>query len=411
VTEVGRGPLAGVRVLDFSMVMSGPHCTRMLVDLGADVVKVEPPGGDLTRFFSPRVGSLSLYHAQQNCGKRNLSADLRRPEAVALMLRLAERVDVVVENFRPGVMDRLGLGYEAMRARNPRLVYASITGFGQRGSGSDRRAYADIIHAEMGMTEMLGRRHQHPDTPFNHADTYTGLECLAAILAAMVQRGRTGRGQRIDVAMAETLLCVNEWASRELAGAAEDPTSPAGGAATPILATADGRRAVVAGNLASRGVFASWCQAMGRPELAADPRFATAEARVEHRAELLDLLQAWAGGLDSPAALEAALAPVGLAVGVVRSVAEAASGPWARERGAVVEVDDRSGGRLPLPNSPWRFSDAATGVRGAPAFRGEHNREVLGELLGMEVEEIAALETAGVLDSRPPSRRDGVKRP
>jgi CoA:oxalate CoA-transferase len=411
VTEVGPGPLDGLRVLDFSMVMSGPHCTRMLVDMGADVVKVEPPGGDLTRFFSPRVGSLALYHAQQNCGKRNLSADLRRPEAVELMLRLAERVDVLVENFRPGVLDRLGLGYEAVRARNPRLVYAAISGFGQRGAGTGRRAYADIIHAEMGMTEMLGRRHERPDTPFNHADTYAGLECLAAILAALVQRGRTGRGQRIDVAMAETLLCVNEWASRELAGAAEDPASPAGGAATPILTTADGRRAVVTGNLASRGVFTSWCQVMERPELAADPRFATAQSRLEHRAELLAVLQAWAGRLDSPAALEAALAPVRLAVGVVRTVAEAGSGPWARQRGAVVEVDDRSGGRLRLPNSPWRFSDAATGVRGVPAFRGEHNREVLGELLGMDAAEIAGLEAAGVLDSRPPARREGVERP
>ena len=393
------------------MVMSGPHCTRMLVDMGADVVKVEPPGGDLTRFFSPRVGSLALYHVQQNSGKRNLSADLRRPEAVDLMLRLAERMDVVVENFRPGVMDRLGLGYEAMRARNPRLVYASITGFGQSGAGSGRRAYADIIHAEMGMTEMLGRRQQHPDTPFNHADAYSGLECLAAILAALVQRGRTGRGQRIDVSMAETLLCVNEWASRELAGAAEDPASPAGGAATPMLTTADGRRAVVTGNLASRGVFASWCQVLGRAELADDPRFATAEARVAHRAELLDILQQWAGRLDSPEALEAALAPVRLAVGVVRSVAEAGSGPWAHQRGAVVEVDDRSGGRVRLPNSPWRFSEATTGVRGLPAFRGEHNREILQELLGLDPAEIAGLEAGGVLGSRPPTGREGVKSP
>jgi crotonobetainyl-CoA:carnitine CoA-transferase CaiB-like acyl-CoA transferase len=403
--EIGAGPLDGVRVLDFSLVMSGPHCTRMLVDLGADVVKVEPPDGDLTRFFRPRAGSMALYHAQQNCGKRNLSADLRRPEAVELMLRLVERVDVLVENFRPGVMDRLGLGHAAVSARNPRLVYASISGFGQRGASAGRRAYADIIHAEMGMTEMLERRQRDHDNPFNHADTYTGLECLAGVLAALYQRERTGRGQHVDVAMAETLLSVNEWASRELAGAAEDPYSPAGGRATPVLTTADGRRVVVTGNLVTRGVFESWCACMGRPELLEDPRFATGEGRLENRGALLETLQEWAGGIESPEALERALAPSRLATGVVRSVAEAGASGWARERGAVVEVDDRSGGRLPLPNSPWRFSGAATGVRGVPAYRGEHNREVLGDLLGLDAAEVDALEAAGVLSSRLPAQR------
>jgi CoA:oxalate CoA-transferase len=402
VAHTGPGPLDGVRVLDFSLVMSGPHCTRMLVDLGADVIKVEPPDGDLTRFFRPRARSIALYHAQQNCGKRNLSADLRRPEAVALMLRLAERVDVVVENFRPGVMDRLGLGYAAVSARNPRAVYASISGFGQRGASAQRRAYADIVHAEMGMTEMLGRHHAEPHSPFSHADTYTGLECLAGVLAALVQRGRTGRGQHVDVSMAETLLTVNEWAARELAGAAEDPYSPAGGAATPMLTTGDGRRVVVTGNPVTRGVFESWCTVIGRPELRDDPRFATDAARLENREQLLALVQEWAGGLESAEALEAALAPHRLATGVVRSVEEAGTGEWARERGAVVEVDDRGGGRLRLPNSPWRFSDATTGVRGVPAFRGEHNREVLEEVLGLGAEEVEALEAAGVLSSRPP---------
>ena len=202
--------------------------------------------------------------------------------------------------------------------------------------------------------------------------------------------------------MAETLLAVNEWASRELAGGAEDPYSPAGGRATPVLTTADGRRVVVTGNLVTRGVFESWCACMGRPELLDDPRFASAEARLENRAALVAELQEWAAGLDSPEALEHALEPSRLATGVVRSVEEAGAGTWARERGAVVEVDDRSGGRLRLPNSPWRFSDATTGVRGVPAYRGEHNREVLEELLGMDAGEVGALEAAGVLSSRLP---------
>jgi crotonobetainyl-CoA:carnitine CoA-transferase CaiB-like acyl-CoA transferase len=300
-------------------------------------------------------------------------------------------------------MDRHGLGHAAVSARNPRVVYASITGFGQRGPEAGRRAYADIIHAEMGVTEMMGRTHASPDTPFNHADTYAGLECLAGILAALVQRGRTGRGQHVDVAMAEVMLTVNEWASRELRGEPEDPHSPAGGAATPLLTAADGRRMVVTGNPVGRGVFESWCRVMGRPELGDDSRFATDAARVEHRDELVALLREWAAGLPSEALAEA-LGAERLATGVVRSVEEAGASDWARARGAVVEVDDRSGGRMLLPNSPWRFSDAHSGVRGVPAFRGEHNAEVLAELLGLGAAEVEALEASGVLSRRPPRR-------
>ncbi len=189
-------PLEGLRVLDFSRVLAGPHCGRALADLGADVVKVEPPAGDLTRFATPRRASMSFYFAQQNAGKRNLSLDLTRPEATALLLRLVERADVLLENFRPGVMERLGLGYEAAAAANPRLVYASISGYGQDGPWAQRRAYAVVIHAEMGMTRRsIDHRGGPPaNEPFSHADVYAGLECLAGILAALFQRERDGPG-------------------------------------------------------------------------------------------------------------------------------------------------------------------------------------------------------------------------
>ena len=197
-------PLEGLRVLDLSRVLSGPFCGRALADLGADVVKVEPLDGDMTRFSHPRVNSMSLYYAQQNAGKRNVSMDLRRPEAIELLLRLAETSDILLENFRPGVMEAMGLGYAAVSARNPRIVYGSITGYGQDGPWSDRRAYAVVIHAEMGM---LGQSIEHRGgpprhEPFSHADVYAGLECLAGVLAALYQRERTGRGQHVDVAMA-----------------------------------------------------------------------------------------------------------------------------------------------------------------------------------------------------------------
>ena len=152
----GPGPLDGVRVLDLSRVLSGPHCARVLVDLGADVIKVEPPDGDLTRYSWPRFHSIASYFTQQNCGKRNVSLDLKQPRAVDLLRTMARGSDVVLENFRPGVMDRMGLGYDVLSADNPRLVYASITGYGQTGPWKDRRAYAPVVGAESGLTWVQG---------------------------------------------------------------------------------------------------------------------------------------------------------------------------------------------------------------------------------------------------------------
>ena len=171
-------PLEGLRVLDLTRVLSGPHCTRMLADLGAEVLKVEPPAGDLTRFASPRVNSLSTYFVQQNTGKRNLSLDMTDPQGVELLLRLAEHCDVLIENFRPGVMERMGLGYETVAARNPRIVYASITGYGTTGPWVHRRAYAPVVGAETGITKAQGdaRGGDYANDPHSHADVYTSLE-------------------------------------------------------------------------------------------------------------------------------------------------------------------------------------------------------------------------------------------
>ncbi|NBO84749.1 MAG: hypothetical protein EBV14_05315 [Actinobacteria bacterium] len=205
-------PLDGVRVLDFTRVLAGPHATRMLCDLGAEVIKVEPPVGDLTRFGQPRLNSLATYFIQQNVGKLNVSLNLDDERGVDIARRLAAISDVVIENFRPGVMARLGLGYEQLAASNPRLVYASISGYGATGPWVDRRAYAPVVNAEAGITKHQGdvRGGAYANDPFSHGDVYTGMETAAAILAALLQRERTGRGQFVDVSMAETLLYVNE---------------------------------------------------------------------------------------------------------------------------------------------------------------------------------------------------------
>ena len=408
---LASGPLADVRVLDLSRVLSGPFCGRALADLGAEVVKVEPPEGDLTRFSHPRTGSMSLYYAQQNAGKRNVSLDLRRPEAVELVLRLAERSDILLENFRPGVMARMGLGYDDVAARNPRIVYGSITGYGQDGPWSDRRAYAVVIHAETGMiaTTTEHRGGEARNEPFSHADVYAGLECLAGVLAALYQREATGRGQHVDVAMASALLSVNERVQADLSDIdIGDELSSLSPGASPILEGPGGARFTIAGDPCASHTFPSFVRLLGREELAADPRYADVAARRSHRDELVAEVQRWVDGFDSMAAVEEAFGRARLPVGVVRTVAEVAASDWAAHRGAIAEVSDRNDGSIRIPDAPWRFSDAHAGVAGDPAFRGEHNREVLAEL-GLAEDEIDRLEATGVLSSRVPAGRAGSR--
>ena len=400
------GPLDGVTVLDLSRVLSGPFCGRALADLGAEVLKVEPPEGDLTRFSHPRTGGMSLYYAQQNAGKRNISLDLRRPEAIDLVLRLAERADVLLENFRPGVMARMGLGYDAVAARNPRIVYGSITGYGQDGPWSDRRAYAVVIHAEAGMVarsvEHRGGTPSHE--PFSHADVYAGLECLGGVLAALYQRERTGRGQHVDVAMAAALLTVNEHVQADLSDIdIGDELSSLSPGSSPLLDGPGGRRFTVAGDPCASHTFPTFVRMMGREDLATDPRFSDVTSRRANREALVAEVQRWVDGFDTFEEVEAALGAVRFPMGVVRTVAEVADSDWAAHRHAIAGVSDRNGGEIRIPDGPWRFSDADVGVAGDPAFRGEHNREVLAEL-GLTPEEIDRLEADGVLSSRVPSR-------
>jgi crotonobetainyl-CoA:carnitine CoA-transferase CaiB-like acyl-CoA transferase len=395
-----------VRVLDFSRVLSGPHCGRMLADMGADVIKVEPPEGDMTRYAFPRVNSIATYFTQQNCGKRNISLDLRLPRAVEILRELARRSHVVLENFRPGVMDRMGLGYEALAAEHPDLVYASLTGYGSTGPWSHRRAYAPVVGAESGLTWLQGeaRGGSYANDPISHGDVYTALECLAAILAALYQRERTGRGQHVEVSMTATLLAINEHVHWELSDIAADGVVASFQPGDyPVFTVGDGRTVVVSGHPADRGTFERYAHSVGRPELIDDVRFGDVASRLQRLDELRDELQAGAGTFPSADELEASLAEQGLAMGVLRTVREVADSEWARARGAIVDVPDRGGGRVRIPNSPWHFSQADVGVRGEPAYRGEHNREVLRALCDLTDADLDQLESDGVLSSRLPS--------
>ena len=399
-------PLEGLRILDFSRVLTGPHATRMLCDLGAEIIKIEPPDGDLTRFTNPRVNSLSTYFIQQNVGKKNISLDMSKPEAVAIVKQLVMHADILIENFRPGVMKKLGLDYASLSALNPKLIYASITGYGQTGPWVHRRAYAPVVGAESGLTNHQGmaRGGQFANDPFSHADVYTAMETCAAVLAAVIQRHSTGRGQSIDIAMAQTMLYVNEHAHDALW---DEPTPPEQIRSFepgnyPVLTAANGDKVVVSGHPGERGTFDLFFTAIGRSDLLTDPKFIDVPSRLTNLEELQSILRAWALTIPDATAIEEALAKHKLASGKIRTTRELADTDWAVAREITVEVSNRGGGKVRIPNAPWKFSDATVTTAGSPKYRGEDNALVLGDLLGLSATEVDALTESGVLQRRVP---------
>ncbi len=400
-------PLDGIRVLDFTRVLAGPHAARMLCDLGAEVIKIEPPEGDLTRFGQPRLNSLATYFIQQNVGKLNVSLNLSDARAVDIVRKLVAMSDVVIENFRPGVMQRLGLGYDTLAAQNERLIYASISGYGATGPWVDRRAYAPVVNAEVGLTKHQGdvRGGAYANDPFSHGDVYTGMEAAAGILAALVQRGRTGRGQYLDISMAETLLYVNEHAHDQLweGEVPADWIRSFQPADYPVLTTRDGSIVVVSGHPASKTNFGWFCAAMERNDLLNDKRFVDVPARLAHLADFHAILRAWATTITDAETIEKIFAEHNLATGRLRSVADVARTDWAKQRGVIAEVSDRRGGTIRIPQSPWKFSGADVRIRGIPKYRGEDNTAVLRDLLGVDDATITQLAHDGVTSSHQPS--------
>ena len=402
----GVRPLDGVRVLDFTRVLSGPHCARMLSDLGAEVIKIEPPEGDLTRFAFPRVGSMSTYFAQQNIGKLNMSMNLKKPEAVELVKRLVAQSDVLIENYRGGVMDSLGLGFDELSKINPRLIYASITGYGTTGPWAHRRAYATVINAETGLTGIQAdaRNGELSNDPHSHADVYTGMETAAGILAALFQREHSGVGQHVDVSMAQTMLYVNEHTQNQLyeGDVADDIIRSFQPGDYPILTTCNGTLVVVSGHPAERGTFDLFVKAMKRPDMLTDPRFDTVAKRLASLSELQQVVRDWALTVETAEEIEDTFAEAGLAMGVLRKMTDLADTEWAHNRNAIISIDDRSGGTFRIPNAPWQFSGADVSTQGVPKFRGEDNAEVLQRLLGVSVQEVATLTESGALSIRLP---------
>lgn len=399
------GPLTGIRVVDFSRVLAGPHCAQTLLDLGAEVIKVEPPKGDLSRQAFPRWGEISGYFAQQNAGKQNLSIDLNVPGAREVALRLCDTADVIVENFRPGTLASFGLGYETVSATNPRVVYASISGYGQHGVWRGRMAYAGTVQAESGMTANTLRQFgleagDERTDALSHADVYAGLHCAIAILAALHDRDVTGRGQYVDVAMAAVMLATSERVHADLSGVDLGGELPILGADDlPFFVGPEGRTFVTPVSLVGSMTFPLYLVAMRRPDLADDPRFSTPEARRANIAELHEIVQKWIFSFQDMASLDAQLDEAKIASGVVREVTELVDTEWSAEWSATRKVPNRSGGDITVAGSPWHFSksieDRSEKTR-KPAFQGEHNTEILAAL-GFTPSQINQFREAGVV--------------
>lgn len=383
-------PLAGLRVLDFSRVLAGPFAGRMLSDLGADVVKVEPPDGDVTRIWGKVVGGVPGYYHQQNAGKRNICIDLRAPDAKALVFSLVEKADILIENYRPDVMPRLGLGYETLAAINPRLIMLSISGFGAGGPESHRAAYAPAIHAEAGQIERLMRRGEIParELPLSVADTNSSLHGLVGLLAAVIHRQASGVGQHIDMAMVDAMLVTDDQIHYEL-----EDSEATGPLRSDYYQTG-------AGLILVSGDFRALYSALVKVHNLIDP-VQPGMDQAQRIAARRAAVTAFMAALPDHAAVEAAMDRINFAWGLVRHGADVPDMPTVRHRGSIVQIDDRAGGTRPVPQSPYRFSRAKSGVRGPAPHRGEHNHAVLAEWLGMSRTSVDTLVASGVLHTDP----------
>lgn len=377
------GSFAGLRVLDFSTTIAGPQCTRMLADTGAVVIKVETSEGETMRTRPPVRNQCSTVFGQLNIGKNSVVLDLKSPAGVEAARRLIASADVLVENFRPGVMKRLKLDYDSVRALNPKLIYCSISGYGQTGPSADLPAYAPVIHAASGY-EMAHLAYQpgrsRPDyCGIFHADVLTGVYAFGAIGAALYQRHTTGKGQHIDVSMLEAMLglTLNElqWSQFDVKPTQRPMFGP--------IETTDGYVMVA---IASEKTFQGLMQVIGRPEWIRDPRFARYADRRENWAALMDGVEEWSRSVTTERCL-AALNAEGVPSSPYRSVKEALADPQIAHRGALVDVED-GGGTFRVLNLPFRMSGARVSAAKRMATLGEHTRAYLKEI-GLSDDEIA----------------------
>ena len=368
------GSLHGLRVLDFSTTIAGPHCTRMLADLGAEVIKIEAADGETMRIRPPVRNGCSSVFGQLNAGKKSIVLNLKSQEAIDVIRRLVKDADILVENFRPGVMRRLKLDYVSLQPLNPKLVYCSISGYGQTGPSAELPAYAPVIHAASGydrahLAYQPGR--SRPDyCGIYHADILTGVYAFGAISAALYQRHLSGKGQHIDVSMLESMLTLTPNEVQIAQFEVAPPSRPMFG---PVE-TADGYVMVA---IASEKTFQGLVRAAGRPEWVGDSRFAKYADRRRHWDVLMDGVEEWSRTVTTEKCL-AELGEHGVPCSAYRTVAEAMADPQIAHRGALTEVKDDAG-TFQVLNQPFRMSGASVAAGKRAPGLGEHTRSFLDE--------------------------------
>ncbi len=404
-TTLPQGALSGLRVLDLSRVLAGPWAGQLMADLGADVVKVERPGaGDDTRAWGPpwlkddedQSTGESAYYLSANRNKRSVTIDLGKPEGQALVKQLAAKADILLENFKVDGLSQYGLDYASLKEINPRLIYCSITGFGQTGPYAPRAGYDFLVQGMGGLMSLTGR----PDGTEGEGpmkvgvaltDVMTGLYATVAVLAALAHRERTGKGQHIDLALLDVqIACLANQAANYLIGGVVPRRM---GNAHPSIVpyqdfpTADGYMIIAIGN---DGQFANFCRTVGRPEWAADERFATNPQRVKHRDELIALIR---GVTVTRATSEwvAAMEAAGVPCGPINSLDKVFADPQVQARGMRIEMPHPLADKVPLVANPIRMSESPVQYRNPPPTLGEHTDEVLDSWLAMSQSDMADL--------------------
>ena len=408
--------LEGIRVLDLSRVLAGPWCTQTLADLGADVIKIERPGaGDDTRNWGPpflptadgRESHESAYYLGANRNKRSVTCDIAQPEGQALVRELAEHCDVFIENFKVGDMARYGLDYASLKAINARLVYCSLTGFGQSGPYAPRAGYDYIIQGMGGLMSVTGERDDLNGGPQKVgvavADLFTGMYATVGILAALRHAERTGEGQHLDMALLDTQVAMlaNLGANYLVSDKAPGRMGNAHQNIVPyqvfeVAPRADGGKDFIILAVGNDGQYAKFCEVAGRPDLASEPRFVKNADRVRHRAELVPLLEAvmkTRPKADWLSALEAAKVPCG----AINSLDEVFADPQVQARGMVTHWQHPLRADLPLVSSPIKLEKTPVRTDRPPPMLGQHTDEVLGELLGVDAARLATLRDRQVI--------------
>ncbi|HJM99856.1 MAG TPA: CoA transferase [Acidimicrobiales bacterium] len=396
--------LEGVKVLDLTRYLAGPACTRLLVELGADVIKVEqPPYGDPNRSNRPRINKRAGTHIQQNRGKRSICIDMNTEEGKEIILGLSEHVDVIVENFSPGVLERKGLGYSALQERNQNLIMASISGFGQTGPLSSLPCFDLIAQGYAGIMHMTGE----PDRPpmfvgIGMGDTNAGVHAFAAIGHALFHREKTGKGTHLDISMVDALFHMQDMPVHASSMTDGEYVPMRQGTEFQMLAPAGSFRGpegwIVI--LCAEAQISNLYAAMERPELEEDPRFMGNPARLENRAALKEIIERWMSSYETDEAVIEKLQSHRVPSGPSLAPQDALNHPHFLERGTVRTVNDPLAGEVQIPGFPFKSSDPFPADDHVAAALGEHNFQVLNTFLGLEVEQITDLEGKGILYSK-----------